>query len=44
MNAPAKLALFALLLVFVFVASVGLGALVDSGGTSSTPTHTDHTR
>lgn len=44
MSAPAKLALFALLLAFVFVASVGLGALIDSGDTPSTPTHSDHTR
>ena len=44
MSAPAKLALFAVLLAFVFAASFGLGALVDSGSTSSTPTHAGHTR
>jgi len=44
MSAPAKLALFALLLAFVFVASVGLGALIDSGDTSSPPSHSGHTR
>jgi hypothetical protein len=44
MSAPAKLALFALLLAVVFVVGVGLGALVDSGGTSSNPTHSGHAR
>ena len=44
MSAPAKLALFALLLAVVFAVSAGLGALVDSGGTNSTPTHAGHTR
>ena len=43
MSAPVKLALFALLLAVVFVVSAGLGALVDSGETSPTPTHAGHT-
>lgn len=44
MSAPAKLALFAVLLVVVFATSFGLGSVIDSGGTSSPPTHTGHTR
>jgi hypothetical protein len=43
MSAPAKLALFAVLLAVVFVVGAGLGALVDSGGTTPTPTHAGHT-
>jgi hypothetical protein len=38
MNALTKLALFALLLATVFALAAGLGALVDSGGSTPRPT------
>jgi hypothetical protein len=44
MSAVAKLALFGLLLAVVFAGGVALGALVDPGGTSSTPAHSGHAR
>jgi hypothetical protein len=44
MRASIKLALFSVLLVVVFVVSAGVGALVDSGETSSTPAHVGHSR
>jgi hypothetical protein len=44
MNALTKLALFALLLATVFALGAGLGALVDSGGSTPLPAHASHSR
>jgi hypothetical protein len=44
MKVPTKLAVFALLLIAVFAMGLGLGAVVDSSGTSPSPNHAGHSR